>query len=94
MTVCLEEGVKHSFQSMAMAAYLRIFNNILIVDSFSSINALVWQYDMFTFLLFGMPSEYEGFVTTVKLKRQKPTMAEFSPACCLLECRILLYSFA
>ncbi|PHU01056.1 hypothetical protein BC332_30843 [Capsicum chinense] len=56
-----------------MAAYLRTFKNSC--DSLASINAPVSQSDMFTFLLAGLPSKYESFVTTANLQRPKPTMA-------------------
>ncbi|KAF3633700.1 hypothetical protein FXO38_25437 [Capsicum annuum] len=57
-----------------MVAYLRTFKNSC--DSLASINTLVSQSDMFIFLLTGLPSEYESFVATVKLQRQKQPMAE------------------
>ncbi|CAN4093718.1 unnamed protein product [Withania somnifera] len=54
-------------------------------DSLASINAPVSQSDMFTFLLAGLPSEYESFVTTAKLQRPKPTMAELRSSLLLHE---------
>ncbi|KAM3270466.1 hypothetical protein P3S67_028668 [Capsicum chacoense] len=66
-----------------MAAYLRTFKNSC--DSLASINAPVSQSDMFTFLLAGLPSEYESFVTTAKLQRPKPTMAELRSSLLLHE---------
>lgn len=66
-----------------MAAYLRTFKNSC--DSLASINVPVSQSDMFTFLLVGLPSEYESFVTTAKLQRPKPTMAELRSSLLLHE---------
>ncbi|KAH0651546.1 hypothetical protein KY285_028956 [Solanum tuberosum] len=66
-----------------MAAYLRTFKNSC--DSLASINAPVSQSDMFTFLLAGLPSDYESFVTTAKLQRPKPTMAELRSSLLLHE---------
>uniref|UniRef100_M1BYT3 Uncharacterized protein n=1 Tax=Solanum tuberosum TaxID=4113 RepID=M1BYT3_SOLTU len=66
-----------------MAAYLRTFKNSC--DSLASINAPVSQSDMFTFLLAGLPSDYEIFIITAKLQRPKPTMAELRSSLLLHE---------
>ncbi|KAK4355993.1 hypothetical protein RND71_024964 [Anisodus tanguticus] len=60
--------------NLFMAAYLSTFKNSC--DSLTYINAPMSQYDTFTFLLAGLPLDYESFVTMTKLQRPKPTMDE------------------
>ncbi|KAG5606164.1 hypothetical protein H5410_027656 [Solanum commersonii] len=69
--------------NLFMAVYLHTFKNNC--DSLASINAPVSQSDMSTFLLADVPSDYESFVTTAKLQRPKPTMAELRSSLLLHE---------
>ncbi|KAF3633697.1 hypothetical protein FXO38_25434 [Capsicum annuum] len=66
-----------------MVAYFHTFKNSC--DSLVSINAPVSQSDMFTFLVANLSSEYENFVTMLKLQQPKPTMAELRSSLLLHE---------
>uniref|UniRef100_A0A3Q7JMV3 Uncharacterized protein n=1 Tax=Solanum lycopersicum TaxID=4081 RepID=A0A3Q7JMV3_SOLLC len=64
-----------------MAAYLRTFKNSF--DSLASINAPVSQSDMFTFLLAGLPSDYERSLRR-SFNDQNQLWLSFGPACCYM----------
>lgn len=76
-TTCLAvEMEKQNSPHHIYAPVTWLVNITIFIDSLASINAPVSQSDMFTFLLAFLPSDYESFVTTAKLQRPKPTMAE------------------